>query len=115
VSVPLDPQRLAELEGLIGPDLGTILQSLGDSISSAIEDAAGALAAGELAGVAYAAHRCRNDAMMVGALQLQEALADLEAASRRDGLEEARQAMRRVREVWPSTRDELARAARGAG
>jgi HPt (histidine-containing phosphotransfer) domain-containing protein len=112
---PLDLQRIAELEGLIGPDLEPILQSLEESITSAIGDAEGALAAGELAGVAYAAHRCRNDALMVGAVALQEALAELEGASRRLDADQARAAMSRVREVWPRTRDELARAARGSG
>jgi HPt (histidine-containing phosphotransfer) domain-containing protein len=110
---PIDPQRIAELEGLIGPDIGPILESLEQSISSAIDDADGALAAGELSRVAYAAHRCRNDALMVGAVELQKALAALEAASRRLELEGARDALTRVREVWPGIRDELARAARG--
>ncbi len=111
----LDPKRIAELEDLIGPELGPILQSLEQSISRTIDEADAALTTGELATVAYAAHRCRNDALMVGAHQLQDALSALEAASRRRELEAAREAMTRVREIWPGTQEELARAAGGAG
>jgi HPt (histidine-containing phosphotransfer) domain-containing protein len=111
VSFALDHNRIAELEGLIGSDLGPILQSLEESISTAIEDADRALGAGEPASAAYAAHRCRNDALLVGALQLQEALATLEAASRGKELEPACAAMSRVREIWPATRDALTRTA----
>jgi HPt (histidine-containing phosphotransfer) domain-containing protein len=114
VSSRLDHTRIAELEDLIGPDLGPTLRSLEQSISNAIDDADGALAAGELGGAAYAAHRCRNDALMVGALQLQEALAALETAVRSRELEPARVAMAHIREIWPATRDELARAARSS-
>jgi HPt (histidine-containing phosphotransfer) domain-containing protein len=113
--VPLDRKRLAELGQVIGPDLARVLDSLCESISSAIEDAGEALAAGDPAAAAYAAHRCRNDALMVGALQLNEALGELETASRRRELEPAREAIDRVREIWPATRDELTRAARRAG
>jgi hypothetical protein len=49
---------------------------------------------------------------MVGARQLQQALGELEAASRQQKPDPARKAMARVREIWPGTRDELARAAR---
>jgi HPt (histidine-containing phosphotransfer) domain-containing protein len=110
----LDRKRIAELGEVIGADLGRVIDSLCESISAAIDDADAALASGELPRAAYAAHRCRNDALMVGALQLQEALAAVEAASRRDQLEQARQAMVRVHDIWPSTRDELAHAARGS-
>jgi HPt (histidine-containing phosphotransfer) domain-containing protein len=110
----LDRKRIAELGEVIGADLGRVIDSLCESISAAIDDADAALASGELPRAAYAAHRCRNDALMVGALGLQEALAALEAATRRQELEPAREALDRVREVWPATRDELTRAALGA-
>jgi HPt (histidine-containing phosphotransfer) domain-containing protein len=113
-TVPLDRKRITELGQVIGPDLGRVLDSLCQSISSAIDDAADALAAGDPAAAAYAAHRCRNDALMVGARQLQDALGELETASRRRELEPAREAIERVREIWPTTRDELTQAARSA-
>jgi HPt (histidine-containing phosphotransfer) domain-containing protein len=108
---PLDPQRIAELEDVLGPDFGSVLDSLEQSIASAIEDANSALAAGDLAATAYAAHRCRNDALMVGATELQKNLAALEEAARGGELESAQATLARVREQWPAARDELARTA----
>jgi hypothetical protein len=109
---PLDPKRIAELQDLIGPEFGSILESLEQSISTAIGDAAAAIADGDLAAAAYAAHRCRNDALMIGASQLQIALGALEAATRREDPDGAESAMARVRGLWPGAREELARAAR---
>jgi HPt (histidine-containing phosphotransfer) domain-containing protein len=109
---PLDPQRVAELEDLLGRDFGSVIDSLEQSIASAIQDAEIALAAGDLSATAYAAHRCRNDALMVGASGLQQALAALEAASRGGELDAARAMVGRVRDQWPAAREELARTAR---
>ena len=113
MAAPLDPKRLAELQDVIGPDFAPTLESLTQSIASAIEDAENALAAGDLPTTAYAAHRCRNDALMVGAAQLQQALAALEAAARSHDLERARALLAPVRDLWPGAREELGRAARG--
>jgi HPt (histidine-containing phosphotransfer) domain-containing protein len=109
---PLDPQRLAELEHILGPDFGSILDSLEHSIASAIDDAEAALAAGDLAATAYAAHACRNDALMVGASELQKDLSALEDAARGGELESARSTLARVRGQWPAAREELGRTAR---
>jgi HPt (histidine-containing phosphotransfer) domain-containing protein len=109
---PLDPRRMAELQDLIGPGFGPILESLEQSISAALDDAAAALTDGNLAAAAYAAHRCRNDALMVGASELQIALAALETATRGSDADAAGAAMARVRELWPGAREQLARAAR---
>ena len=109
---PLDPQRIAELEDVLGPDFGSVLDSLEQSIASAISDADTALAAGDLAATAYAAHRCRNDALMVGASQLQKELSALEDAARGGELETARSTLARVRDHWPAAREELGRTAR---
>lgn len=109
---PLDPKRLAELQEVIGPDFASTLESLAQSIASAIEDAESALSAGDLSATAYAAHRCRNDALMVGAAQLQQVLAALESAARSRDLERARALLDPVRNLWPGAREELGRAAR---
>ena len=112
---PLDPKRVGELEDLLGADFGSVLDSLEQSIASALEDADCALAAGDLAATAYAAHRCRNDALMVGAAELQQQLAELEAAARGEDVATARTAITRVRELWPRAREQLVRTAqRGA-
>jgi HPt (histidine-containing phosphotransfer) domain-containing protein len=115
VTTPLDLNRIAELEGLIGPDLGAILASVIQSMSGAIAEADVALAAGDLDAAAYAAHHCRNDALMVGAAGLGAALEALEGSCRARGLDDARTAMARVREVWPATVAELERVTRHDG
>ncbi len=112
MSAPLDPKRIAELEDVIGPDFGPILESLETSIAGAIDDATAALGAADLAATAYAAHRARNDALMVGASELQRQLTALETAARDEDLDAARAALTRVRELWPQAREELARTAR---
>jgi hypothetical protein len=113
MAAPLDPKRVAELEDLLGADFGSVLDSLEQSIASALEDAASALAAGDLGATAYAAHRCRNDVLMVGAAELQRQLAELEAAARGGDVDAARTAIARVHELWPHAREQLARTAHG--
>jgi HPt (histidine-containing phosphotransfer) domain-containing protein len=112
--VELDLERVAKLESLLGADLPEIVGSLVASMSTQIARVEEALAAGRLQDVTEAAHRCRNDALMVGAQPLLAALTDLETASRSARQGSANQAMKRLREVWPETRDELMRAAGGA-
>ena len=73
-----------------------------------------ALAGGDLDRATQAAHRCRNDALMVGAKPLQHALTALEAATRDHDLSRAREALEQVRAVWPATREQLTEASRPA-
>ena len=111
MTIQLDRRRIAELESLIGAEIGGVLQFLIQSMSTAVEQAERTLADGQLERTASAAHRCRNDALMVGAAELQSALSELELAARRGQLEPARVAMGQVRELWPATLSELERAA----
>ncbi len=111
MAAPLDPKRIAELEDLLGADFGSLIDSLEQSIATALEDASTALAAGDLAAAAFAAHHCRNDALMVGAAELQRQLAELEAAARGDDVATARTAITRARQLWPQAREQLVRTA----
>jgi len=111
VSVHLDRERLAQLESVIGAEVGGVLQFLIQSMSSALEEAARALADGELDRTASAAHRFRNDALIIGAKELQSELSELERTAREGRKQPARNAMARVRELWPATVSELERAA----
>ena len=110
VRVELDLERVAKLEDVLGSKLSEILASLVAGMEEQVERAEKALADGRLQDVTQAAHRCRNDALMVGAQPMLAALSELEDASRGDRLEDARAAMQRLREVWPETRSELQRA-----
>lgn len=106
-----DASRIAELQDLLGADTEAILASMLTSMTGAIERLETAMAAGELAGAIEAAHRARNDALMLSADSLQAALSELEDAARHDDSSRADAALARVRQVWPPTRDGLTAAA----
>ncbi len=108
--VELDLERVAKLEDILGSKLPDILASLVAGMDEQVDRAEEALASGRLQDVTQAAHRCRNDALMVGAQPMLAALSDLEDASRGNRLKDAHAAMQRLREVWPETRSELQRA-----
>ena len=112
MSSALDLERIAELSTLVGSDLEAMLGSLVKSMARSIGELERAIAGADLEEATQAAHRCRNDALIVGARELQTALASLEAHSRDFQLEPARDALEPVRRAWPAARAELERAAR---
>jgi HPt (histidine-containing phosphotransfer) domain-containing protein len=112
VSDYIDATRIAELQDILGADTQSILSSMLTSMTRAIEQLEAAVAAGELDRAIQAAHRARNDALMLSAARLQAALTELEAAARDADEPRTRDALERVREVWPPTREELAGVAR---
>jgi HPt (histidine-containing phosphotransfer) domain-containing protein len=112
MTAELDLARITELQQVMGADAATIVASMVASMTSAIEEVETALAAGHLDRVTQAAHRCRNDALMLGAKQLQEALTAIEAATRDHDELRAREALTRLGTVWPATREQLAEACR---
>ena len=107
----IDLQRIGELEDLMGADATAIVSSMLGNMTAAIDEVELAMGAGDLDRATSAAHRCRNDALMLGARQLLAALTDLEAATRESDEAGAGTALGRVRLVWPPTRDELAASA----
>jgi HPt (histidine-containing phosphotransfer) domain-containing protein len=111
VTGEIDLARIARLQELLGREASAIVGGLLHSMSRELAKLERSLAAGELGPATFAAHKCRNDALMVGARDLQSALSDLETAARRAELEPAQRALARVNEVWPATRAELERAA----
>ena len=108
----VDLRRLGELKHVMGADASQILARLLESMCVAIERIERALAGGDLAEAASAAHVCRNDGLMVGATELLAALQVVEQAARRGQLASARVAFTTLCEVWPRTRDALERAVR---
>lgn len=103
-----DLARIGELEEVIGADAAAIVSSMLENMTAAIDDVEGGIAAGDLDRATRAAHRCRNDALMLGAQPLLAALTDLETATRACDEAGAGAALARVRVVWPPTRNELA-------
>ena len=108
MSAYFDLKRIEELQSVLGADTEKILASMLASMTKAIEQAESAVAAGELEQATGPAHRARNDALMLGAEQLQAALTELEAATRDHDEARAAGALERLGEVWPPTRHELA-------
>ena len=78
----IDLGRIGELEEVMGTDAAAIVSSMLDNMTTAIDEVEHAIAAGDLDRATGAAHRCRNDALMLGAQPLLTALTDLEAATR---------------------------------
>jgi HPt (histidine-containing phosphotransfer) domain-containing protein len=108
VSDYFDPGRIAQLKEVMGSEAEAMVASMRASLAAAIELLDAAMAAGELDRAIQAAHAARNDALMLGADRLQATLSELEAAARDGDGPRARDALDRVRTVWPPTRDELA-------
>jgi HPt (histidine-containing phosphotransfer) domain-containing protein len=109
VSAYVDPTRITQLQEIMGGEAPSMVASMVSSLAGAIEHLEVTVAAGELEPAIQAAHAARNDALMLGADAVQEALRELETAARDADDVRTRQMLERVREVWPPTRAELAR------
>jgi len=107
-----DLDRIAELQDVMGARPGAIVASMLRNMTAAIDEVEAAFDAGELDRLTQAAHLCRNDALMLGAKPLLEALTALEAASRDHDESRTREALDGLRAVWPATREQLAHAGR---
>ena len=105
-----DLSRIYELKDLMGSEVGPIVASMLATMTGAIEEVETALAASDLDRATRAAHAARNDALMLGAVPLQQALSDLEAATRLLDEARARAALAQLRKIWPATRAGLAAA-----
>jgi hypothetical protein len=108
VSTYFDPARIAQLQQVLGEEADSMVSSMLASLTAAIERVEATVDAGDLEPAIQAAHAARNDALMLGAGPLQAALSDLEAAARDADDARAREALERIRAVWPPTRNELA-------
>jgi hypothetical protein len=109
-----DLDRIAELQDVMGSEAGTIVASMLRNMTAAIGDVEAAFAAGDLDRATQAAHLCRNDALMLSAKPLLDALTALETATRDHDESRAREALDELRAVWPATRAQLAEAGRKA-
>ncbi len=110
----LDLRRLAALEDLLGSGVDQIVQTLVTELDRALGGVAQALADGDLAAAALAAHAARNSALMIDSRPLLGRLDALEHSARRQDLEEARAAESALARAWPAVRLALQRAAGAA-
>jgi hypothetical protein len=111
MKVELQLERLEQIQDVIGSGVPEIVAGMLATLSEAVAEAERRVAESDLEATAKAAHAARNDALLVGAQDLLAALTVLEAAARRGETSAAETALATVREVWPGTRDELARVA----
>jgi hypothetical protein len=109
MNVELDGKRISELETAIESDFEQIVAELERSMTELIERIELTTSSGELESAARAAHACRNDALLVDAQELLGALTTLEHAAVKGRRAAARDALARVRAVWPATRAALRR------
>jgi hypothetical protein len=107
----LDLSRLAELEQLLDSDLPQIVATLVEELDRSLGAVATAVADGDLAAAALAAHAARNSGLMIDARSLLDGLDALESSARRADADGAREAHRRLEATWPPLRAELQRAA----
>jgi HPt (histidine-containing phosphotransfer) domain-containing protein len=107
----IDLEQVIRLQGVMGPDVASIVAPMLAGMIEAIDEIEAAMSAGDLDRVTRAAHRCRNDALVLGARPLLKTLTELETASREYDAARVAEALTHLREVWPPTRDELATAA----
>ena len=114
MTIYFDLERIAELEDVMGAQAETIVASMLRNMTAAIDEVEAAFAAGDLDRATQAAHLCRNDALMLTAKPLLHALTELESAAREHDESRAREALEGLRAVWPTTREQLAEAARAA-
>ncbi len=103
----IDASKIAELQAVMGAEFEEILGSLLASIADGLAQIRQAISAEDLETAFKAAHRCRNDALMVRAGPLLKVLESLEQAARDGDLDGARTELERVQEVWPPTRAAL--------
>jgi HPt (histidine-containing phosphotransfer) domain-containing protein len=112
--VQLDAERLRDLRIFSRTELGEIGRDAIDVIAAKLEAIERAVGDPDLAAAASAAHRARNETLLIGARELSEALESVETAARAGHASRVREGVAAARALWPATRDAIARATYGA-
>jgi hypothetical protein len=107
----LDLSRLVELGELLDSELPQIVATLVEELTRALGAITVSLASGDLIAAALAAHAARNSALMIDARPLLDCLDALESSARGEDADGARQAQRRLDDLWPPLCAQLRRAA----
>lgn len=103
----IDASRIERLQAVFGEDLPTIITEIAESMRTCASALETAIAAEDLDETARTAHCARNDALMVGAVQLLEPLQKLERAAREGQLPQAQSSAVEVTQALPDTLQEL--------
>jgi hypothetical protein len=107
----LDAARLSELRVFTAEERREISADAIRAIAELLDELDAAIASRQLAVAAEAAHRARNETLLVGARELCDAFTELEHSARHESKARAAQAARRARAVWPQTRAAIAELA----
>ncbi len=103
----LDLSRLAKLRELLDSELPQIVETLVEELTRALEGMRAALAGGDLAAAALAAHEARNSALMLNAEPMLNALREIEAAARVPDANRAQTGLGDLRPIWNALRARL--------
>lgn len=109
----LDAGRLRDLQVFTEDELRDIGRGAICALVEQLGTLERALAEGNLPAVAEAAHRARNETLLVGARELGEVLTSVEDAARGGQDLPAREAAAAARTLWPATREAIERATQG--
>jgi HPt (histidine-containing phosphotransfer) domain-containing protein len=109
MTIELDLARLSQMGKLLGSEPAEIVEGLLADMSNSMAQIEQSLAAGDLPAAVQAAHRCRNDALMVGAKDFLRALETVEQAGRDGDLPASRDALAGTLATWDAAREELER------
>jgi hypothetical protein len=107
-AVALDAERLAQLRVFNEAELRQITADVIDAVGAQFDRLQTAFAGHDLTTAADAAHRARNEALLVGAMELCDAFTEVEEASRSGDGRRASDAARAAQDLWPPTRDAIA-------
>lgn len=110
----LDAERLRDLRIFSKNELELIGRRAIDAISQQLDALDHALAGQDLAAARDAAHRARNETLLLGARELGDAFQSVEDAARAGNGSSAREAIAAARALWPSTREAIVLATHGA-
>jgi HPt (histidine-containing phosphotransfer) domain-containing protein len=112
--VQLDAERLRDLQIFSQNELEEIGRRAIDAISQQLEVLERAVAGQDFAAAGEAAHRARNETLLVGARELGETFQSVEDGARAGRESLVGDAVAAARALWPPTRDAIARATYGA-
>jgi hypothetical protein len=107
--IELDRARLEALALFNQTELREITVGVIRGASDALVAIAAGIETGDLAAVAQAAHRGRNEALVVGARDLDRAFGSIEVAARVGQLHDLLEAAKTIQAVWSRTRVALER------
>jgi HPt (histidine-containing phosphotransfer) domain-containing protein len=111
--ITLDPAPLTD-PGVFEPEeRGALIAGVVTSTIETLHQLSGLLAAADLPAAVEAAHRGRNEALAVGAAEMARAFGALEQAARSGAPAPAQDALRELDELWPPTREAIARLTEG--